>query len=145
MRRTVRSRATALLLAALFLGGVGGASDVDALLFHGAGAPGAAATHYEPSGTTNHHADNCLLTFRVASGRGSASLGCPRPLRGHPPARRGSAARRRRRRASFPGFTRIPALHPQHSPKSAVVTLPVRVRATRARAHDHARPRPRTD
>jgi hypothetical protein len=70
--RRLRSRATALLLAALFLGGVGGASDLDAVLFHGAGAPGAAAAHYEPGGTTSHHADNCLLTFRVASGRGAA-------------------------------------------------------------------------
>ena len=73
----IRSRLTALVVAALFLGGVGGASDLDALLFHGAGAPRAAAAHYEPGGTTNHHADNCLLTFRVAGGRGAAPLGFP--------------------------------------------------------------------
>ncbi len=78
MRRGVRSRLSALLLAALFLGGVGGASDLDALLFHQVGAPAAvAATHYEPAGTTTHHADNCLLTLRVASGRGAPPLGFP--------------------------------------------------------------------
>jgi len=74
VRRPLQTRATALVLAALFLGGVGGASDLDAVLFHGAGTPGAATTHYEPAGSTSHHADNCLLTLRVASGRGAASL-----------------------------------------------------------------------
>ena len=67
-------RATALLTAALFLGGIGGASDLDALLFHGAGAAGAPGTHYEPAGSAHHHADNCLLTLRAASGRGAAAL-----------------------------------------------------------------------
>ena len=85
MRRGPRSRLTAFLLAALFLGGVGGASDLDAFLFHGAGAPGAAAAaHYEPCGTTSHHADNCLLTLRVASGRGAPSLGSPVRFEGIP-------------------------------------------------------------
>lgn len=70
-------RATALLVTALFLGGVGGASDLDALLFHGAGAPGAAAPHFESAGTTNHHADDCLLTLRLASSRGAPPLGSP--------------------------------------------------------------------
>jgi hypothetical protein len=78
------SRALAILVAALFLGGVGGASDLDALLFHGAGAPGAAATHYEPAGTANHHADNCLLTLRLASGRGAPPLGFPVRFEGIP-------------------------------------------------------------
>jgi hypothetical protein len=84
VRRTLRSRVTALLVAALFLAGVGGASDLDALLFHGAGAPGAAAAHYEPGGAANHHADNCLLTFRVASGRGAAPLSFPLHCEGIP-------------------------------------------------------------
>ena len=84
MRRTGSTRILAVLVALLFLGGVGGASDVDALLFHGAGAPGAAAAHFESSGTTNHHADNCLLTFRVASGRGSLPLGSPVRFEGIP-------------------------------------------------------------
>ncbi len=70
-------RATALLVAALFFGGVEGASDLDALLFHGPGAPGAAAPHFESAGTTNHHADECLLTLRLASSRGAAPLGPP--------------------------------------------------------------------
>jgi len=84
MRRTLSARILALLVAALFLGGVGGASDLDALLFHGAGAPGAAAAHFESGGTTNHHADNCLLTFRVASGRGASPLSFPVRFEGIP-------------------------------------------------------------
>jgi hypothetical protein len=75
VNRALRFRATALLLAALFLCGVGGASDLDALLFHGAGAQGAAAPHFEPAGATNHHADNCLLTLRLASSRAAPPLG----------------------------------------------------------------------
>jgi hypothetical protein len=74
MRRRL-FRATALLVAALFLGGIGGAADLDALLFHRAGAPAAAAAHFEASGTTNHHADNCLLTLRVAGANGALPLG----------------------------------------------------------------------
>ncbi|HTT66554.1 MAG TPA: hypothetical protein VMF70_00870 [Gemmatimonadales bacterium] len=77
-------RATALLVTALFLGGIGGAADLDALLFHGAGAPGAAATHYESTGSTHPHADNCLLTLRVASGRGSLPLASPVRFEGLP-------------------------------------------------------------
>jgi hypothetical protein len=75
--RRLRSRATALLVAALFLAGVGGASDLDAVLFHGAGAQGTAAAHCEPGGTTSHHADSCLLTLRVAGGRGAAPTDSP--------------------------------------------------------------------
>ena len=74
LRRRAAPRLTALLLAALFVGGVGGASDLDALLFHRAGTPDAAATHYEPAGTSNHHADHCLLTFRIANGSRAAPL-----------------------------------------------------------------------
>jgi hypothetical protein len=71
----IPSRATALLLAALFLGGVGGSSDLDALLFHGAGAPAASAgPHFEPAGAASHHADHCLLTFRIANGSRAAPL-----------------------------------------------------------------------
>jgi hypothetical protein len=84
MRRTASSRILAVLLAALFIGGVGGASDLDALLFHGAGDPGAAAAHFESGGIANHHADNCLLTLRVASGRGSLPLGSPVRFEGIP-------------------------------------------------------------
>ena len=71
MRRTAFTRILAVTAAALFLGGVGGASDIDALLFHGPGSPGgAAAAHFESAGSS-HHADHCLLTFRVAGGRGA--------------------------------------------------------------------------
>jgi len=83
MRRTPSTRLLAVLVAVLFIGGIGGASDLDALLFHGAGAPGAAAAHVESGGTT-HHADNCLLTLRVASGRGSPALGSPVRFEGIP-------------------------------------------------------------
>ena len=74
--RRLRLRSVAVFLAALFLGGVGGAADVDALLFH-AGRPVAPllGPHYEPAGAPNHHADHCLLTLRVANGRGSPALG----------------------------------------------------------------------
>jgi hypothetical protein len=78
MRQTFRSRVTAILLAALFLGGVGGASDLDALLFHGSGARAAsAAPHVEPAGTWNHHADHCLLTLRTSNGDRAAPLRFP--------------------------------------------------------------------
>lgn len=69
MRRIGRSRAAGLLLAILLLAAVGGASDLDALFFHTGRAPGAATgPHYEPAGTP-HHADHCLLSFRIGSGR----------------------------------------------------------------------------
>jgi len=84
MRRTPSARLLAVLVAVLFIGGAGGASDLDALLFHRAAAPGAAAAHFESSGTTNHHADSCLLNLRVASGRGSLPLGSPVRFEGIP-------------------------------------------------------------
>jgi hypothetical protein len=62
-------RVLALLLAAFFLGGVGGASDIDALLFHSHGVEAPRmGPHYEPAGAPNHHADHCLLTLRLHSG-----------------------------------------------------------------------------
>ena len=73
MRRTSASRLLATLVGALFLGGIGGTSDLDALLFHSGTAP-ATRTHYEPAGPTTHHADHCLLTLRVAAGRSSAPV-----------------------------------------------------------------------
>ncbi len=75
MGRALSTRILAGLVALLFFAGEAGTSGLDALLFHGAGAPRAAvAAHYEPGGTTNHHADNCLLTFRLASGRSAPPL-----------------------------------------------------------------------
>ncbi len=76
MRSALSTRIMAALVALLFFGGETGASGLDALLYHRAGAPGAAArTHYEPRGGTDHHADQCLLALRLANGRASASLG----------------------------------------------------------------------
>ncbi len=72
MRPSLKNRALAVLLAALFIGGVAGTSDLDALLFHRAGsqssaaAPGRAA-HLEAGGSC--HTERCLLGFRLASGR----------------------------------------------------------------------------
>jgi hypothetical protein len=69
-RQRAGSRLTAVLLAALLLGAAGGAADVDALVFHtGHGRATLMEPHYEPAGTTNHHADHCLLTFRIHTGR----------------------------------------------------------------------------
>lgn len=76
MRRARATRILAALVAALFFAGDAGASGLDALLYHGAGAPGGVATtHYEPGGAAHHHADQCLLALRLANGRASASLG----------------------------------------------------------------------
>ncbi len=72
MRPSLKNRALALLLAVLFFGGVGGTSDLDALLFHRAGgqsravAPGRSA-HVEAGGSG--HTARCLLGLRLASGR----------------------------------------------------------------------------
>jgi len=76
MRRPLVSRLFAVLVAALLLGGAGGEADLDALLFHG-GASGPATTrpHFEAAGTGSHHADQCLLALRLASGtRATPSL-----------------------------------------------------------------------
>ena len=74
LRRRAAHHLTALLLAALFVGGVGGASDLDALFFHGSDVRATSAgPHVEPAGTSNHHADHCLLTFRIGNG----SRACP--------------------------------------------------------------------
>jgi len=84
MRRTLSARLLAILVAVLFIGGVGGASDLDALLFHGREAHDApAAAHVERGGTT-HHADDCLLGFRLAGGRAAPPLGSPIRFEGIP-------------------------------------------------------------
>ena len=76
MRRPLRSRLFTLLVAALLFGGAGGAADLDALVFHGRDAGAAAASpHFEAAGRTGHHADQCLLALRLASGtRATPSL-----------------------------------------------------------------------
>ncbi len=91
MRQSRGARILALLVAALFLGGAGGAADLDALLFHGAGRAAApAAAHFEAGGITTHHADQCLLALRLANGRLAAALVFPVRLEGLP--LRGAAA-----------------------------------------------------
>lgn len=85
MRRTLASRLFALLVAALLLGGAGGAADLDALLFHGAaGRNAVAAPHFEAGGTSKHHADQCLLALRLASGTKAARSRLPMRLEGTP-------------------------------------------------------------
>ncbi len=74
MPHRLRHRAFALLLAALFVGGVGATSDLDALLFHGAAAGPASRAPHVDSGT-GCHAESCLLAFRLASGRVAPPLG----------------------------------------------------------------------
>ena len=85
MRHGIKSRLTALLLAALFLGGVGGASDLDAFLFHQVGAVVATGVvHVEAAGYAGCHADRCLLALRLASGRNAHTLAVPVRFAGIP-------------------------------------------------------------
>jgi hypothetical protein len=69
MHRGAWSRVAGALLALLLLASTGGASDLDALLFHTGGAPAVPTErHYERPGA-GHHADHCLLALRISSGR----------------------------------------------------------------------------
>ena len=78
MAKVPLSRALVALLAALFLGGAGGASDLDAVLFHRAGAVVAAgAAHVETAGNPGCHAERCVLALRLANGRVAQALGVP--------------------------------------------------------------------
>lgn len=78
MRHGLRSRATALFLAALFLGGAGGASDLDAFLFHRAGASVATGVaHVETFANPNCHSERCVLALRLANGRVAPELRVP--------------------------------------------------------------------
>jgi len=74
--RPLRSRAIAVLLTALFLGGAGGTADVDALLFHtGRTVVEPAGPRYEPVGAPHDHAAHCVLTLRVATAPRSPRTG----------------------------------------------------------------------
>jgi hypothetical protein len=76
MRGARSTRILAILVAALFFAGEAGMSGLDAVLFHRAGVPDSAAVrHVERGRGTSHHADQCLLAFRLANGRLSPSLG----------------------------------------------------------------------
>lgn len=78
MRLVRCTRILAALLAAPFLAGVAGTSGLDALLFHRGGAPaGSFAPHVEAATGTAHHADQCLLAFRLASGRAAGPPASP--------------------------------------------------------------------
>jgi hypothetical protein len=93
MRGALSTRILAALVALLFFGGEAGMSGLDALLFHGPGAAASAAVpHVEPGSTTNHHADQCLLAFRLANSPLAPSLdiairfeGIPSRLAAHRP------------------------------------------------------------
>ena len=75
MRRPRASRFVAALAALLFFGGETAVPGLDALIFHSGGAPATfVVPHVESGATTNHHADQCMLTFRLANGRVSATL-----------------------------------------------------------------------
>ncbi|HXY38256.1 MAG TPA: hypothetical protein VEQ10_01215 [Vicinamibacteria bacterium] len=85
MRRVRATRLLTALLAVLFLAGVAGTSGLDALLFHRSGAPAAAqAPHVEPASAAGHHADQCLLAFRLAGGRLTTALAFPVRVEGLP-------------------------------------------------------------
>lgn len=85
MRHGLRSRVTTLLLAALFLGGVGGASDLDAFLFHPVGtAVAAGVPHIETAGNPNCHSERCVLGLRLANGRVAHALAVPLRFAGIP-------------------------------------------------------------
>jgi len=75
MRRAPSTRILAALAAALFFAGETGMSGLDALLYHGPGTTTSVAVpHVEAGSTTNHHADRCLLAYRLSNGRVSPSL-----------------------------------------------------------------------
>jgi len=77
----------ALFLAALFLGGVGGASDLDAFLFHPVGAAAQVAAnvpHVETAGNPNCHTEHCVLALRLANGRIAHTLAVPVRFAGIP-------------------------------------------------------------
>ncbi len=85
MRNALRTRAVAALLAALFFGGAGGASDLDAFLFHRAGASVAGGvSHIETAANAACHAERCLLALRIASGRVANVLRVPVRFEGIP-------------------------------------------------------------
>jgi len=75
MRYPRATRLSAALAALILFGGETVVPGLDAVLFHSGGAPAVSVPHVESGATTNHHADRCMLTFRLANGRVTASLG----------------------------------------------------------------------
>lgn len=95
MRRSRASRLVAALAALLCFGGETAVPGLDALIFHSGGAPAAfMVPHVESGAAANNHADQCMLNFRLANGRVSASLPAAIRIEGlalrhataHPPA-----------------------------------------------------------
>ena len=85
MRHGPWSRATALFLAMLFIGGAGGASDLDAFLFHRAGPSVATGVaHVETFANPNCHTERCVLALRLANGRVAPDLRVPVRFEGIP-------------------------------------------------------------
>jgi hypothetical protein len=85
MRNSPRSRVVASFLAALFIGGAGGASDLDAFLFHRAGASvGAGISHIETAANAACHGERCVLALRIANGRVASVLRVPVRFEGIP-------------------------------------------------------------
>ena len=69
-------RASALLLALIFISGSLGFSTADALAYHRAGVDrGLWQPHYEPAGSTCGHADRCLLGAGMPGPRVAPPLG----------------------------------------------------------------------
>ena len=84
MRGAPSTRILAVLLAALFFAGEAGTAGLDAVLYHRDRAAASAAVPHVERGTTSHHADRCLLAFRLTNGRQSPSLGLAIGLEGVP-------------------------------------------------------------
>ena len=75
MKTRALSRVAALALAALFLGGVGGASDLDAFLFHrGGAAVTAGIAHVENASGSACHSERCVLALRLANATATPRL-----------------------------------------------------------------------
>ena len=115
MRTSLGSRSVAALLAALFFGGAGGASDLDAVLFHRGGAPIAAgASHVEAAAAANCHAERCVLALRLANGRVAHGLAVPVRFEGIPQHDAGAKPASAQRRASA---------NPQQQPRAPPASI----------------------
>ncbi len=82
--RSLRLRVVAAILALGFVGGMGGVSDLDALLFHRSVAASAGASHVETANGGGCHAERCVLALRLANGRGAPPLGLAIRFEGMP-------------------------------------------------------------
>jgi hypothetical protein len=75
MNERRRSRASAAVLAAVFVIGTLGFSTADALAYHRAGVEhGLTQPHYEPAGSSCGHADRCVLGVTMPGPRAATPL-----------------------------------------------------------------------